>query len=280
MVDRNDFDCGRRSFLSLALKGAALILLNGCASQGSYPVAVAPEDYSRGDPAREGRSNSSFKSRRVPAPPCDDCDIHEVAPMETLPRLAQTYGVSEESICRANHLVPGQPLIPGTKLNIPHQTTYTNVVPVFPNDIWKYIIIHHTAGEVGKALLIDQIHRARGFEEGIGYDFLIDNGTVGKGNGQLEVAPRWLKQEVGAHCKAGGMNQVGIGIGLVGNFDEGQPTTAQMRTLAKLVASLGRYYNVSHGNILGHSQVPGARTDCPGTRFPWDAFHRRLAQVS
>ncbi len=275
----NDNHVDRRYFLSLALQGTALFCLSGCAGPGYRGETELP-----GDEASENRRpNHGSPSKSKPAilkPPCDGCDIHEVAPMETVPRLAKMYGVSEEAIYRANNLNPGQPLAPGMKLIIPHPTAYTNIVPVFQNDIWKYIIIHHTAGEVGKALLIDQLHRKRGFEEGIGYDFLIDNGTVGKGNGQLEVAPRWLKQEEGAHCKAGGMNLVGIGIGLVGNFDEGRPTPAQMRTLVKLVGSLGKYYRIASKNILGHSQVPGAHTDCPGKRFPWNDFNRSLAQFS
>jgi N-acetyl-anhydromuramyl-L-alanine amidase AmpD len=192
--------------------------------------------------------------------------------MENIPRLAQTYGVSEDEICRANGLKPGEALCPGRKLAIPQPKQYKNIVPVYRNSNWKYIIVHHTAGENGKALLVDQMHRERGFEEGLGYHFLIDNGTLGKGNGQLEVAPRWIKQEEGAHCKASGMNQVGIGIGLVGNFNDGLPSRAQLHTLTLLVSTLVAYYHIPKSNILGHRQVPGARTDCPGTRFPWQTF--------
>jgi N-acetylmuramoyl-L-alanine amidase len=129
---------------------------------------------------------------------------------------------------------------------------------------------------VGKALLVDQLHRDRGFEEGLSYHFLIDNGSLGKGNGQLEVAPRWLKQEQGAHCKAFQMNSKSIGIGLVGHFNEQKPSPAQMHTLIQLVAQLCSYYELSSSDVIPHRLVPGARTDCPGNLFPWKSFQLSL----
>lgn len=116
----------------------------------------------------------------------------------------------------------------------------------------------------------------RGFINGLGYHFLIDNGTLGKGDGQIEVSPRWIKQEDGAHCKAGGMNSVGIGVALVGNFNETTPTQAQLNSLLELLRTLMHYYHIPESNILGHRDVPGANTDCPGRLFPWTTVRLAL----
>ncbi len=203
--------------------------------------------------------------------------IHEVAPMETVWRLSKMYGVSMDSIYRANGLKPGSPIAIGQKLTIPNATQFQNVIPLYPNTCWRYIVIHHTATDIGKATLIHLNHQDRGFWNGLGYHFLIDNGTLGKGDGQIEVSPRWIKQQKGAHCKAGGMNEMGIGVALVGNFNEGLPTMKQMQSLARLIRELAHYYRIPARNIVGHGDVPGAHTDCPGKRFPWAELQRLLA---
>ncbi len=51
---------------------------------------------------------------------------------------------------------------------------------------------------------MDAIHRKRGFDRGLGYDFVIDNGTNTRVDGQIEASPRWIKQMEGAHCDAAG----------------------------------------------------------------------------
>ncbi|WP_448383475.1 N-acetylmuramoyl-L-alanine amidase, partial [Desulfosoma sp.] len=203
--------------------------------------------------------------------------IHEVAPMETVWRLSKMYGVSMESIYRANGLKPGAPIAIGQKLTIPNATQFHNIIPLYPNTCWRWIVIHHTATDIGKATLIHYNHQDRGFWNGLGYHFLIDNGSLGKGDGQIEVSPRWIKQQKGAHCKVGGMNDTGIGVALVGNFDEGLPTAKQMQSLARLIRELTHYYRIPAKNIVGHGDVPGARTDCPGKHFPWTELQRLLA---
>ena len=50
----------------------------------------------------------------------------------------------------------------------------------------------------------------------------------------------------------------------------------QMAALVYLTEILCRYYKIPGKNILGHCQVPGADTDCPGKLFPWQEFHNRF----
>lgn len=265
----------RRRFLSLASQGIFLFLLTGCSSifpEENYEFAENEPSHVLQNPARH------ISERQAHARPRGYV-IHEVALTETVPRLALMYGVSQESILRANHLKPGEPLAPGRKLVIPHPTRYENIIPVYENNCWRYIIIHHTACEVADALKINRIHLGRGFTNGMGYDFLIDDGSLGKGRGEVEVGPRWTGQEVGAHCEADRMNFRGIGIALVGDFDCRLPLRAQMITLTKLVAELGNYYRIPISHVLGHGQVPGAHTDCPGDLFPWRRFEAGLHRV-
>lgn len=82
----------------------------------------------------------------------------------------------------------------------------------------------------------------------------------------------------GAHCKAGNMNSRGIGICLVGNFNIDNVSPKQMDSLVYLVNTLSRNYGIPAVNILGHGQVTGARTDCPGKKFPWREFSARVSR--
>jgi len=202
---------------------------------------------------------------------------HEVGPLETVWRISRMYDVTAESIYAANGLKAGDPLRIGQKLTIPNAKCLRHVIALYPNPQWKYIIVHHTATDIGNASLVHRSHEDRGFWYGLGYHFLIDNGTLGKGDGQIEESPRWIKQQNGAHCKAGGMNQKGIGIALVGNFNMDLPTAGQMQSLTYLLKMLCQYYKIPACNIMGHRDVDGAATDCPGKRFPWPALRQELA---
>ena len=141
---------------------------------------------------------------------------------------------------------------------------------------WHWIVIHHTATNYGNARIIDKWHRERGFDE-LGYHFVIGNGAD-SGDGQVEVGPRWIKQKWGAHTKTADnrFNDYGIGICLVGNFDVDQPTPAQMKSLARLVAYLMASYHIPSDRVLGHGDAKP--TDCPG-RYMDVAQVRRLAEA-
>ena len=203
---------------------------------------------------------------------------HIVAPSETLWRISKMYDVTIDDIMKANNLESATKIKMGQSLLIPNAAALRPVVPLYKTDKWKYIIIHHSATDMGSALSLNQLHLRRGFLNGLGYHFIIDNGTFGKESGQLEVAPRWIKQMDGAHCRASGMNLKGIGICLVGNFSQENVSGKQMSSLVFLVNTLRKYYNIPESNIMGHGQVSGAATECPGLIFPWEEFWSKLRQ--
>ena len=132
---------------------------------------------------------------------------------------------------------------------------------------WRAVIVHHSATDFGNAAIFDEWHRERNHWEGVGYDFVIGNGTD-SADGQVEVTFRWRKQIPGAHC--GGTannwaNKDGIGICLVGNFNNTAPTSRQVQSLLKLIRFLQKRYGIPNNRIYGHKTTPGARvTDCPG----------------
>ena len=133
---------------------------------------------------------------------------------------------------------------------------------------WKYVVIHHSATEVGSAQAFDRAHRARGWD-GLGYHFVITNGRGGP-DGAVTVGSRWLSQKHGAHCggtPANEYNEIGIGICLVGDFTDQMPTNAQIDSLRQLVSFLVRTYGIDSRNVIGHREAPNARTECPGRKL-------------
>ncbi|MCK4993771.1 MAG: N-acetylmuramoyl-L-alanine amidase [Candidatus Omnitrophica bacterium] len=202
--------------------------------------------------------------------------IHVVAPGETVWRISKMYNVDIKDIVKANKLNRAKQIKMGHRLRIPNAAPLQSVVSLYPSKKWKYIIIHHSATDVGSALGFHRHHKTRGFDNGLGYHFVIDNGTRGKKTGHIEISPRWTKQQNGAHCKAGKMNYRAIGVCLVGNFSKGRVSKEQMNSLIYLLNRLRKYYKIPKKNILGHGQVQGARTECPGKNFPWNDLWRKL----
>jgi hypothetical protein len=163
---------------------------------------------------------------------------------------------------------------------------------------WRYVVIHHSAGGAGSAESFDRWHRqGRGWEGGLGYHFVIGNGS-GTGDGEIEAGQRWSTQSAGAHAKSLGnkYNEEGIGICLVGNFSTepelatekapapggpvgpAEPTRRQIESLRFLVLylCLDPDVNIQPECIMGHRDVPGAQTICPGGRMPREVFAREV----
>jgi N-acetyl-anhydromuramyl-L-alanine amidase AmpD len=127
---------------------------------------------------------------------------------------------------------------------------------------WQWIVVHHSATPTGGAVAFDRMHKNNGWDE-LGYHFVIGNGT-GSADGLVEVGSRWLKQKWGAHTRTPDQryNNFGIGICLVGNFENTRPTPAQMQSLARLTAYLMKTYRIPADRILGHRDCKP--TECPG----------------
>lgn len=243
---------------------ASASLLSGCASTPK-PVVYQPP-----------RTVSAINAYLPPTSTVPHNVYHEVGPSETLWRISSIYNVDMVTIMRVNHLMDPRQIKKGQKLLIPNTLGPRPNIPLYPTTRWTHIVIHHTATDEGSAYSIDSLHHQRGWENGMGYHFLIDNATRGKTMGQIEVGPRWIKQMQGAHTKQGDWNQKAIGIAVVGNYSETGLPDQMFDSLVFLVTTLQKFYRISDRNILGHRDVPGAATECPGKFFPWTEFKRRI----
>jgi hypothetical protein len=141
---------------------------------------------------------------------------------------------------------------------------------------WRWVVLHHSDDRAGNAAKYDAQHRAQGWENGLGYHFVIGNGTQ-SGDGEVEVGGRWSRQIQGAHAKTEDncYNEHGIGICLVGDFENhGRPTAQQMTALVHLCRWLMERYDIPLEDVKGHCDCKP--TACPGKHFPWAELRARL----
>lgn len=141
---------------------------------------------------------------------------------------------------------------------------------------WQSIVLHHTATDRGSVESIDRTHRRRRDQNGqpwlgIGYHFVIGNGN-GQGDGEIVPTFRWWQQMHGAHAGVKSHNQYGIGIALVGNFNERPPSARQLTAVKRLVRTLKFNYGITADNVVGHGDIK--QTDCPGKYFPLEEVSR------
>ena len=66
------------------------------------------------------------------------------------------------------------------------------------------------------------------------------------------------------------------GICLVGDYNKGRPTPRQLVALRRLCRALMEEYGIPGKNVFRHASVRQGHTDCPGKRFPFEAFKRSL----
>ena len=148
--------------------------------------------------------------------------------------------------------------------------TWNAVAP--PRDIgvraWRWIVVHHSGTARGDAATIDAAHEhGRGWD-GIGYHFVIGNGAP-MPRGRIEATFRWRGQREGAHAGSGDAqrpyNHAGIGVCVIGDYRSGGLDPVVEARLVELCALLVRACpSLAVERIIGHREVPGKATACPG----------------
>jgi len=152
------------------------------------------------------------------------------------------------------------------------------------------LVIHHSASPAGCAVEIDRKHRIERGWIRIGYNAVFLNGypntrcwKENQRHGWCDGFMEWGRpfdcddvvqaDEVGAH--AYGWNRKSLGICLIGGFQE----QITMRQLLAVRALLLHHWlpmtNLSIKSVIGHNEVPGAATECPG--IDMDLFRHFLA---
>jgi len=126
-----------------------------------------------------------------------------------------------------------------------------------PRENIKYIIVHQTRTPRDRTTfeLTKKYHINLGWGN-IAYHYFIDaNGRMRKGRNE---------RTAGMHTKASGMNLKSIGVCVAGDFNKEKPTSAQLKTLEAILKNLASKYHLPKDRILGHREVEGAATECPG----------------
>jgi N-acetylmuramoyl-L-alanine amidase len=144
---------------------------------------------------------------------------------------------------------------------------------------WQFIVVHNSGTRQGSARIFDYYHRhVRRMKNGLAYHFVIGNGTS-TGDGQIEVGDRWRRQINGGHVHSDYLNNIALGICLVGDFNRGQPTRRQLEACEELISYLRKRCGKIDGRyavVRPHREVnpPQWATDCPGDAFPYSWFRR------
>ena len=90
---------------------------------------------------------------------------------------------------------------------------------------------------------------------------------------------KWRRQIQGGHVHSDYLNNIALGICLVGDFNRDTPSPTQLAALDELI----RYLRDRVGKIdrkacivKAHREINPPRwpTDCPGDRFPYSSLRR------
>ena len=202
---------------------------------------------------------------------------------DTLSGIAKKHNTTTSAIARATGISDPRKLRPGQKLKSPRADQAANppsrnrptsrrircprsTAPI-RRGRWKHIVIHHSGDNTNSIQGMEHYHRrVRRMENGLAYHFVIGNG-VNTGDGKIYVGDRWRRQIRGGHVASTALNEIAIGICLVGNFDQRVPTSRQRSSLKALVARLRARTGIPYKEVRTHRHINPKPTACPGRRF-------------
>jgi LysM repeat protein len=261
--------------------------LDGIARRYGVRVSaiVAVNNLERPDILRVGQT------LKIPAREAPSHKRYIVEEGDTLGSIARDHGVSPDAIMRLNNLndpnrlragqiieipLEGKPLPPVVRHRLPSALkSELDHIPVRPGR-WRYIVIHHSATDRGNAKILDHYHRhRRKMANGLAYHFVIGNGR-GMRDGEIAIGHRWRAQLKGGHLASDALNDVSIGVCLVGNYEKERPTPAQMRSLYALTGYLLQRTRAPSTAVRTHRQINTKPTACPGRNFPTRALLENL----
>lgn len=157
----------------------------------------------------------------------------------------------------------------------------TKQKPVQPQHEPKRIVIHHSYSPNSEQFEGDEtikaIHKYHTVNNGwsdIAYHYLIspDGSRIYEGRPDLQI---------GAHCGGSlphGVKRIfgntdSLGICLIGNYDNEQPTKEALYTLAILIFSLIEKYGMAQNAVYGHCEAwSKAPKTCPGRNLFIELF--------
>ena len=206
---------------------------------------------------------------------------------DTLSTIAKKYKTTAAAIAKANGIKKPNAIQQGQKLKItigtakkitrPGPAAIAGATlreinrPRIRRNRWKHIVVHHSADSNNSIRGMEHYHRrVRRMENGLAYHFVIGNG-VNTTDGKIYVCDRWKRQIQGGHIGSAALNEIAIGICLVGNFEKTLPTAKQKASLKALVSRLRSRTGIPYNRIYTHRQFHHHKklksTICPGRRF-------------
>ncbi len=127
----------------------------------------------------------------------------------------------------------------------------------------KYILVHHSAAQspVPQFDAINEWHKERDFAKSllgyyVGYHRVIEQ------DGTVKVARADLERD----CDALGHNFDSLSVCLVGNFDENEPTSAQIVSLGRTLDDWCKRWSINYDQIFPHRHF--ANKSCYGNKLP------------
>ena len=149
----------------------------------------------------------------------------------------------------------------------------------------KYIVMHHSLTDDGKAVEWDAIKKYHmGLISGspyhmtdIGYNYGVE--LIGN---DVRVRIGRPMTELGAHCL--GLNSKSIGICVVGDYDKAMPDLMHWLTTLYLVRKIREHVGMPIQNVIGHVEsfkLLGTKPykTCPGLKWNMDQFRKDLTNV-
>lgn len=265
-----------------------------------YGVAVAT--LARANKLRDQDLLRRGQKLQIPASPATFV-THRVVRGDSLASIAKRYRCSIADLRAHNELTDPDRIIVGQTLRIPiaagsgrpptagsaTSSPAPTSGPRLPATVqtaidgtvtrpgtWQHLVIHHSATNEGSGKGMDRYHREeRHMENGLAYHFVIGNGR-GMGDGEIYVGARWTKQLPGGHLAIEALNQISLGICLVGDFEKRAPTRKQLDSLEALLRALRQKTGVPLSAVTSHRRIHPNHTKCPGRHFPLEAFVERL----
>ena len=264
---------------SVPLESSSTSYGSSTTTRRSSPAVETPPKATIDEPALDPVDRSTTRSRSL-RPPADAKS--PVKAPELAPPASSTEGSTSLRSTRGNSLKTasaGGVVRRASNRDELSQFFAPQAVDdlYFPNKAdrpWKYVVVHHSATETGSYDAIDAEHRKLLGFDGCGYHFVIGNGTDSP-DGQIEVSQRWIDQKHGVHCRnarKAEMDEYGVGVCLIGDFEKAPPTPRQIAALQALVAYLGERYRIEQDHVETHTHLAATPTVCPGRYFPDDAL--------
>lgn len=238
-------------------------------------------------PAKASPKSSEFTtSKPIDQKKSSAPTIHVVQHGDTLWKIAKKYGSSVAELRKLNNLKSNvlhtEQKLMVRKASPPPKPRFTYITPKVktlidsPKKIkhWQYIIVHHSGTPSGNAKIFGYYHsNMRHMENGLAYHFIIGNGTDSS-DGEIEVGDRWRDQLKGGHVSNDDLNEVSLGICLVGNFNKKRPSPKQIASLVELIRYLNSIIPGKHPKFTTHREAQPNHTACPGHHLPFQALHK------